>query len=240
MAGKFYGIGVGPGDPELLTLKACRVLKEVEVLAIPKSKKERRSIALEIASNAVDKEWNILELLLPMTQDEESLKKHWKQAAKEIIKLLKEDKNVAFVTLGDPTIFSTFTYLLKEVKEASKEAEIEIIPGISAVNAMSAWVQKPLSEGEESLSIVPAINSEEEIDNLLDSFNNLVLMKAGKQFDKVYKVLKEKGLENSATFISRCGFSDGYFTDNLEELKDKELDYLSSIIIKKNNGSENV
>ncbi|MBZ4688189.1 MAG: Cobalt-precorrin-2 C20-methyltransferase [Clostridiales bacterium] len=238
MAGKFYGIGVGPGDPELLTLKACRVLKDVDVLAIPKSRRERRSIALEIVAQAVEKEWQIKELLLPMTQELAELKKHWKMASQEILELLNDGKDVAFVTLGDPTIYSTFTYLMKGVKELAPDVKVEIVPGISAINAMSAWVQKPLSEGDENLAVIPAIRSGDEIKLLLERFDNLVLMKAGKQFKKVYEVLKETGLDKKATFISRCGFSDGFYTENLEELEDKNLDYLSSILIKKNSGGE--
>ena len=236
MPGKLYGIGVGPGDPELLTLKACRVLKEIDVLAIPKSRQERRSIAFEIVSQAVKREWKIKELLLPMIQDLAQLKKHWQKASEEMVGLLNDGVDVAFVTLGDPSIYSTFTYLLRGIKEIAPYIEVEIIPGISAINAMAAWVQKPLSEGEENLVVVPTICSKQEIKSHLEKFDNLVLMKASKQFNKVYQVLKERGLEKNATFISRCGFPDGFYTDNLAEIQDKSLDYLSSLIVKKKRG----
>ena len=208
--GKFYGIGVGPGDPELLTLKAKRVLGEIDVLLIPKSKKEKRSLALSIASELVNKECETVDLILPMITDQEDLKRHWKQAAEQVVEVMKEGKDTAFITLGDPTIYSTFTYLLKYVKQLSSEAEIEIIPGISSINSISAWIGQPLAEGEESLIIIPALNDKEKLEKIIDEFDNIVLLKAGNQADKVVDILEEKGILDKGFYASRCGFQMGF------------------------------
>lgn len=236
--GKFYGIGVGPGDPELLTLKAQRVLGEIDVLLVPISKKEKRSLALEIASGLINENCEQIELLLPMITDQEELKRHWKEAAKQIVEVLREGKSTAFITLGDPTIYSTFTYLLKYVRLLAPEADIEIVPGISAINSISAWIKQPLVEGEESLVIVPALNDKESLEKIIDQFDNVVLLKAGRQANKVIDILEERGISDKGFYASRYGFEDGFYTNNLEELRDKKFDYLSTMIIKKKLGDD--
>jgi precorrin-2/cobalt-factor-2 C20-methyltransferase len=236
--GKFYGIGVGPGDPELLTLKARRILEEIEVLFIPKSRQEKRSLALSIVKGAVDKDWNLIELILPMTTDRDQLKKHWQEAAGQVVELLRGGEDAGFITLGDPNFYSTFSYLLKYVKELLPDLQVEIIPGISAVNAISAWVQEPLAEGEESLVIVPALGEQESLARLIEQFDNVVLLKAGNQMSKLVRILEDSDPAPQVHFASRCGFSDGFYTDDLTSLLDKKLDYLSTMIIKKNRGDD--
>lgn len=236
--GKFYGIGVGPGDPELLTLKAKRILEELDVILIPKSRQEKRSLALSIVRGVIDKEWEYVDLLLPMTTDREELKKHWQQAAVQVAEVLQKGKDTGFITLGDPTIYSTFTYLLKYVKKLLPELQTEIVPGISAVNSVSARIQQPLAESEESLVIVTALGEKEDLARLIDQFDNIVLLKAGNQTAKVVQVLKEKSINGKVYFASRCGFSDEYYTDDFESLRDKKFDYLSTMIIKRNRGDD--
>lgn len=238
--GKFYGIGVGPGDPELLTLKAKRILEELEVLLVPKSKQEKRSLALSIVTGAIDKEWEYVELILPMTTDRKDLKRHWQEAADQVAEILKSGKDTGFITLGDPTIYSTFTYLLKYVKKSLPDLQVEIIPGISAVNSISAWIQQPLAEGEESLVIVPALGERAYLKDLIEQFDNVVLLKAGNQTDKVVQLLNEGDVSGKVYFASRCGFSDGFYTDDFTSLLDKKFDYLSTMIIKKNRGDDEI
>jgi len=237
--GKFYGIGVGPGDPELLTLKAKRILEEIDVLLVPKSGKEKRSLALSIVSSVITRKWECVELLLPMTKEPEELQKHWEQAAHQVINVVKMGKDAAFITLGDPTLYSTFTYLLKYVKELEPEVQVEIVPGISSVNSISAWIQQPLAEGEESLVIVPALKETETLEALIEQFDNVALLKVGNQAAKVAGMLSQKEHNRVAVLASRCGFMDGFYTDDLSALCDKDLDYLSTVIIKKCLGDDN-
>ncbi|OEF97995.1 precorrin-2 C(20)-methyltransferase [Desulfuribacillus alkaliarsenatis] len=233
MNGKLYGIGVGPGDPELLTLKAKRILEQVEVLLVPKSKMEKRSIALEIAKGAVDKDWQQVDLHMPMTADKAELIKSWQQAAKQIANILQEGKDAAFVTLGDPSLYSTFTYVMKHIKALAPEALIEIVPGISSINLMAATYQVPLAESEESVVIIPALKDKESLEQTINQFDNVVLLKAGNQIQKLSDILAELGQEKDFYYASRCGFADSYYTEDITELLDRKLDYLSTIIIKK-------
>lgn len=237
--GTFYGIGVGPGDPELLTLKARRILEEIDVLLVPESSEEKRSLALSIVSAAVMREWECIELILPMTRDRNVLHKYWKAAAHQVLEVLKTGRDAAFITLGDPTLYSTFTYLFKYVKEFEPSVTTEIIPGISSVNSVSAWIQQPLAEGEESLVIVPALRDAETLEAIMDRFDNVVLLKAGRQVGKIAQILNQSEYPASAVLACRCGFEDGFYTNDLSSLDHKKLDYLSTVMIKKRRGDEN-
>jgi len=232
--GVFWGIGVGPGDPELLTIKARRVLEQVDVLCIPKSRQERESLALSIVSGALKKEWKVIELLLPMTRDQEELERHQVNAAQKINSELASGKDVAFITLGDPTLYSTFTYLMKFVREIDPDVKVEIIPGVSAINGVSAWMQIPLAEGDEKLAVVPGIQPKEELDKVLKNFENVVILKAGKQLEKVISVLDENNLSDKAAFACRYGFEDGFYTTDIDALRGTKQDYLSAMLVKRN------
>ncbi|MCF8010830.1 MAG: precorrin-2 C(20)-methyltransferase [Clostridiales bacterium] len=238
--GKFYGVGVGPGDPELLTMKARRVLGEISILCVPKSGNEKNSLAFSIASGAVGKEWTVIELLLPMTRDQQKLKEHQLEAARKIDSELQRGQDVAFITLGDPTMYSTFTYLLKFLREINPKVNVEIIPGISSINAVSCWMQVPLAESEEKFAVVPALQPEEDLKRVLEEFDNVMILKAGKQLEKVLKVLDEKGLAGNAAFACKYGLEDGFFTTNMESLRGTRQDYLSAMLVKRNDqGGEN-
>jgi len=234
MLGKFYGIGVGPGDPEFMTLKACKVLKEVDVVCFPVSQPNKPSIALQIASQAAQGKWEVLELYLPMTKDNSKLEEHWQEGALKVAQVLQAGKDAAFITLGDPSFYSTFIYLMRKLKMMVDTLSIEIIPGVSAPNALAAQAQVPLAESEENLLIIPAINNLDEIKQALDDYDNIMLMKVGRAFADVLALLREKDLDKKAVFGSRCGFNDGFISYDLEGIKDKPKDYLSSMLIKKN------
>lgn len=232
--GKLYGIGVGPGDPELLTLKAMRVLKEVDVVAIPKSKEESDSIALSIVKGAVDlSKKETLELMFPMTKDKEVLRKAREEAAVAICDRLKAGKDVACITLGDPMFYSTFSYLIPLFRKRVPEAEIEIVPGISSVMASAAVTVMPLTEADERLAVIPATYESDKIRHILETFDTVVLMKVNRVLDKIIGLLEELGLKEKAVFIERCGGDNQRVVRDLESLKGEKLDYLSMVIVKK-------
>ena len=139
--GKLYGVGVGPGDVELLTLKAAKILKTVPVICSPKSSKEKESIALSIVEPIIDeredrKNVMLVEPIFPMIEDDETLEKVWDSAAELIAHYLDSGRDLAFVTLGDPSIFSTFSYVQKRLKD---RYEIEVIPGITSFTRSSPF-----------------------------------------------------------------------------------------------------
>ncbi|MBI5048415.1 MAG: precorrin-2 C(20)-methyltransferase [Deltaproteobacteria bacterium] len=232
--GILYGVGVGPGDPELLTLKAVRALKAADVIAIPKSKEESDSIAISIVKGIVDlSNKETVELIFPMTKDKEILRRARGDAAAAIADRLKAGKNVACITLGDPMFYSTFSYLVPLVREKLPKAEIEIIPGISSVMASAAAAVIPLAEADERLAVIPATYETEKLRNVLNDFDTIVLMKVNKIFDKVLSLLSESGLKNRAVFVERCGGDKERVVRNLESLRGERLDYLSMVIVKK-------
>jgi len=232
--GKLYGIGVGPGDPELLTLKAVRVLGEADVVAIPKSKEESDSIALSIVKGFVDlSKKETLELMFPMTKDKEVLRKARKEAAAAICGRLNAGKDVACITIGDPMFYSTFSYLIPLIKEKLPEVEIEIVPGISSVMASAALTVTPLTEADERIAVIPATYEQEKLRDILSEFDTVVLMKVNRVFDKVLGLLEELELKEKAVFIERCGGENQRVVRDLDSLKGEKLDYLSMVIVKK-------
>lgn len=231
--GKLWGIGVGPGDPELLTLKAKRVLEQLDILLVPHSRLETRSLALSIIRDSLDKDWQTIDLVLPMTRERTELRQHWRQAALTVKETLAGGQDAAFITLGDPTLYSTFTYLLKEVRGLVPGLETEIIPGVSSVTAITAWLQQPLAENQESLLIMPAQEKFTYLENHLQEFDNVMIMKAGRYTGRISELLDRQPARYQAFLASRCGFADELFTDDLSSLQGQDIDYLSSVLIKK-------
>ena len=232
--GKLYGIGVGPGDPELLTLKAVRILREADVVAIPKSKEESDSIALSIVKGTVDlSKKETLELMFPMTKDKEVIGKAREEAAAAICERLLSGKDVACITIGDPMFYSTFSYLIPLLRERIPDVEIEIVPGISSVMASAAVTVTPLTEANERIAVIPATYESDKIRHILETFDTVVLMKVNRVFEKILGLLNELGLKENAVFIERCGGENQRVVKNLDSLKGERLDYLSMVIVKK-------
>ena len=150
MKGKFYGIGVGPGDPELLTIKGKRILEEADYIATPKTKGDSESTALHIVSPYIEGK-EVIELVLPMTKDPAILEQAWNDGAKCIMEYLDQGKNVAFITLGDPSLFSTFMYVFRPVRAAGYAWEI--VPGVTAPSAAAAKLGIGLADGKENIAI---------------------------------------------------------------------------------------
>jgi len=232
MKGKFYGIGVGPGNPDLLTLRACKVLSQVDILCTPKAKTEGDSLALAIVRQAVERDFLLLELLFPMSRDEQVLQEHWDRAAQEVLKVLNQGKSVAFITIGDPMFYSTYAYLLKRIAK-DPEIEIETISGITAFSACSGFLNQPLAEGDEKIAVIPAAYDLSHIRETLKTFENVVLMKVNKSYDEIVSILRELNLLDKGVFISRCGYPDQFYTRDLESLVGKSKDYMSILMIKK-------
>lgn len=233
MKGKIFGLGVGPGDPELLTIKAYRILKEVDLVCVPKSRAEKGSLALAIVKQIVERDFEVLELLFPMTHDKETLQQHWDTATDSVVEKVRAGQTVAFITIGDPMFYSTYAYVLERVKRNYPEIEIETVPGITAFAACSSFINEPLTEGDEKLAIVPAAYGISAIREALESNDDIVLMKINRMYDDVVALLKQMGLGDKAVYISRCGYPDQYYTTDIESLVGKEKDYMSTMIIRK-------
>ncbi|SDJ81070.1 precorrin-2 C(20)-methyltransferase [Natronincola ferrireducens] len=231
MKGKLYGIGVGPGDPDLLTLKAVKILANADVVICPKGKQEEDSIALKIAREHIQPAAEIKALVFPMVYCQETLESHWRENISIIADALDKGKKVAFLTLGDPLLYSTYIYILKALMAA--DYTIETIPGVTSFSATASRANLPLAEGDETLTILPLIKEEERVKKAFDTSDNLVVLKVSHDPKGLAKRLREKGLQNSFVMISKCGHEDEKITRDIRDLEEEKVPYLSTVIIKK-------
>lgn len=249
MAGRLFVTGIGPGDPELLTLKAARVIKESPVLCVPKGREEGVSLALSIVEKAITLDGKeIIEAHFPMVKTRgkgmarypqgashapiNDLDDKWSETAGKILEKLKAGTDVAFLTLGDPAIYSTFFYLYEKILAAMPELIIEIVPGISSINASASRLNMSLGLGNDRIAILPA-NYMSDLKTVLGAFDTVVLMKVNKVFNEIRETLSEAGLLDNAKCISRVGMKDEKIFGNIREIEREELNYFSIVIVKK-------
>lgn len=231
--GMLYGIGLGPGDPGLVTLRAKEILERVDRVFVPKGNEDSSSWARQIVEAVVTTQKNFVELTFPMTTDKAILNKFWSAAATKIITRINQGKEVAFVTIGDPGIYSTYIYLLRTLKRNFPKIEVETVPGISAFNAASAKTNLALAEGREKLAVIPVRRDLKGLKEALSDFDSVALMKVGSKLDKVLTLLKEMGLLRKAVLLSRLGHAGEKIIHDLTSVKDKKIGYLSVILVKK-------
>ncbi len=231
MSGIFYGVGVGPGDPQLLTLKAVEVIKHADVIIAPKTEKKEDSTALSIARPYLKEDVEILKLVFPMVNDTTTLTDAWENNKNSILAELTAGKKVVFLTLGDPMFYSTYMYVYRLLKDSG--FAIETVPGVPAFCAIGSQLGQPLAEGTDVLSIIPATMQEDEMDKILSIADNVVLMKVYKNFAKIVEKLKQHGFGDNAVMISKCGLPDEQVSYNLEEVDATTVNYLSTILAKK-------
>lgn len=234
MSGIFYGVGVGPGDPELLTLKAVNVIKQADVIIAPKTEKKEDSTALSIARPYLKADVEILKLVFPMVHMEKNanaLSDAWENNKNSILELLKEGKNVVFLTLGDPMFYSTYMYIFRLLKDCGYP--IHTVPGVPAFCALGSHLGLPLAEGNDVLSIIPATMDAQAFDKILSTVDNVVLMKVYKNFDEVVKKLNEHGFGDNAVMVTKCGLPDEEINYDLAAVDGSKVNYLSTIIAKK-------
>lgn len=232
--GKFYGIGVGPGDPELLTLKALKALKEVDYIFQITGAKDGNSVAGSIISkfkNEIKAE--VINLTTPMNIDLDDRKKAWKQNAEIILEKLKLGYDCAFITLGDPLIYSTCGYLIDEMEGILEQLNIEIISGITSFQAAAAKTKTVLVDGEEKLLIVPAYKNEVTQNEAIHNSETVVLLKAYKTKNDLIDNLILRYHINKSIYVSRQGLDGEIIEKDIERIKNLPNEYLSLFILKK-------
>ena len=229
--GTFYGIGVGPGDPDLLTVKAIRAIKEADVLIAPKTEKKEGSVALDIAKPYLKPDIEIVYQVFPMVKDFAESPEVFIANKNEILSLLNAGKNVAFLTLGDPMFYSTYIYIFKLLSE--EKVNVETIPGVPAFLAIASRIGMPLAFGNDILSIIPATAELNDINSALENSNTSVLMKVYKNFDEIVDTLEDHHMTSSAKLVSRCGLPDEKIISDITKHKHEKLNYLSTILTRK-------
>ncbi|MHC4307788.1 MAG: precorrin-2 C(20)-methyltransferase [Planctomycetota bacterium] len=230
--GDFYGIGVGPGDCELLTVKAVRIIKSVDCIFAPRADSKGFSLALDIVKDVCEGK-RIVEQVYPMVKDKSKLETAWLASAKEIKRELEDGNNVAYLTIGDPLTFSTYCYLLQQLSKIIPSQNIHTIPGITSYNAAASLANFPLIEQNERLAIIPISEEVNELRPILNSFDTVILMKVAKKLDEVIELLEEMELIDKSLFASYIGFDNEFITRNLLSLKGEGKGYLSVIIVRK-------
>ena len=227
--GTFYGIGVGPGDPELLTVKAINALKNIDVLIAPKTEKKSDSVALSIAQPHLKPSVEIIFRTFPMVKDfaaeTEVFESH------EILKLLRGGRNVGFATIGDPMFYSTYIYIFRLLKPHA--VPIVTIPGVPAFLAIASQIGQPLAYGNDILAIVPATADLDAVKNSLAQADAAVLMKVYKNFPEIVDALTEGDLLDDAVLVSRAGLDDEKIITDVAPHKSERLNYLSTIITRR-------
>ena len=239
--GKIVGIGVGPGDPELITIKGARILAEADVICVPKAHADTPSVALGMIKHILKGRRIlpvVLPLVFPMTKDEEELQKAWARNAEIVAMRAKKGETVAFITLGDPMFFSTFVCLCQSIKTRFPEVKLEIIPGVTSLTACAASCKLPLAEQNEAVAIIPYAMSLKKVGEIAKYADNLVFMKGAQQLKELLPVLESSGFTEDSTvaLIQRCTMPEEcVMIGRLGDVKNWDIneEYFSMTIIKR-------
>jgi len=233
MTATLYGVGVGPGAPDLLTLRARDVLRRVPVLALPRSSDHGASMAWQIARPVVGDVTGQERLFLtfPMSRDPARLVPAWDRALTAIGERLAQGKDVAFATEGDPSLYSTFIYLARQAPERWPGVTIEIVPGVSSVTAVPAVTGVPLADGQERIAIVPAAYGITDLPGLLRQFDTVVLMKIGPELPRIVAMLGEADLLGRAVYVSRATMAEQRIERDLRTLGRDRQDCFAMIVV---------
>ncbi len=234
------GIGVGPGDPDLLTVKAAKAIQNADIIMCPASKEDRPSIALSIIESIIDKSKNqeIIKLIFPMTKDKDILEASWKRNAKIMAETVLKGKNVVYITVGDPYLYSTWIYMHRDLKEKYPDMDISVVPGIVSIFSFASKVGISVAEGAEKVAIIPSCYDLSSVKEIAKYSESMIFLKDGRYFDQVIEVLKEAGFPDNSLFA----IGQDLGTDNeiirtmtLGEVNDDTLTtkYFSILVVKR-------
>lgn len=196
------GIGVGPGDPELLTVKAVKAIQNADIIMCPASKEDRPSIAFSVVDSIIDKSKNqeIVKLIFPMTKDKDVLEQTWEKNAQIMADTVLSGKNVVYLTVGDPFLYSTWIYMHRDLTEKYPEMNISVIPGIVSMFTFASKVGVSIAEGAEKVAIIPSCYDLSSVKEIAKNSESMIFLKDGRYFDQVIDVLKESGFPDNSIF----------------------------------------
>jgi precorrin-2/cobalt-factor-2 C20-methyltransferase len=230
VSGRLIGVGVGPGDPELLTLKGLRVLTEADEVFVPVGDTGEIGRA-EAAVRAHLEPGRITRLLFALSNDPAARAENWTNAARAVAEPLAKGRTCAFATIGDPNLYSTFTYLIRATKTIVPEVEVDTVPGITAMQDLASRSGAVLALGEERLALLPFTAGKTALQSALDGFETVVCYKGGGHLAEVLEVAEEAGRLEDATYGSRLGM-EGEEIVRASEMVGREGAYLSTVIFK--------
>lgn len=237
---KLFCVGCGPGDPELLTVRAANLIKSAEVIFAPTAKEGKPSIALSVVERYINESTKRINLVFPMVKDKESLKDYWKRNADEIAGAVRAGKKVVYLTVGDPALYSTWIYVHRQLKKNHEDIDIEIVPGVTSMFAIAAKAGISLAEGEETVAIVPACYDMDRVRRTATACDTVIFLKDGRYFDSVIEILGDSGFsDNSDIAIAQDVSEEGEILElkKLSEIRGKKgptEKYFSIMVAKKN------
>ena len=228
-------VGVGPGDPSLLTLAAVKAIKESTVISFPIPKMGEKSIAESIAAEWITQDKRVLPLIFPMVSESQQRKEAWSKAADQLVLAVAQGEKVVFLSQGDVSLFSTSSYLLLEIKLNHPEFSVKLIPGINSFSAAAANALWPLCLQQDQLLVMPTPDEPEVLEELLHDAKKIgrvvVLLKLGKRWRWVRDVLEKMNLLESSVFAEKIGFPEARLFPSSQVVSD-EASYFSLLMIR--------
>ncbi len=228
-AGKIYGIGVGPGDSDLLTVRAVRILEKVDVVFAASSTKNDYSHSLKIASEFVHDKCEVVMLGYPMTRDKDILREAWEKNCEIALEFMAGGKTAAFLTLGDPLIYSTFGYMMQTMNRLYPEIDFEVVPGITSYQAAAAKSKQVLVESGQNLLLTSGVADPDKFAESLETVDNAVILKAYRNFPELRR--KVNGMDDvKVKFYTRLGLDGEAIYEDINDVPEK-THYLSLMLL---------
>lgn len=234
--GILYGIGVGPGDPEMITLQAIGRLRRLDTVFASKKVGVEESIAYTVAEKYLPASARVIFLEFQATYDREAFDAMWAENAKKILDVIRAGSDCGYITVGDPSLYSTFSHLIRNLLKQEPAVRVEVIPGVSSVTAAANFLNVPLTIDGETLTLIPSAQIDvERLHELIRLSDNLVFMKIPSDAQALIKSLEEEGLLHHAIWVQKCCLPDQRVVKELgKEVIEKDQErYLSLMIVKK-------
>jgi precorrin-2/cobalt-factor-2 C20-methyltransferase len=232
--GSLYGIGVGPGDPELLTIKAQRTLQDVPVICFTQLDDGKESYALSVVRGVLEAVHpQFLAITIPSDDDTPVSPQTWADSAQDIAGHLHQGRDVAFITEGDPMLYSEFIHVLESVKSVLPDVEVEVVPGVSSVMAAAASSGMPLVTHGQRLTILPSVYGIDDLVKAITNSDTTVLMEVNRDLLQALADREKLGLTGKATYVRRASTARESVVEDISKLSADDLDYFSLLIIKR-------
>lgn len=231
-AGTFYGIGVGPGASDLVTIRGATIMRGCRRIFVPKARTNSESVARKIAEEFLGENAEVCELVFPMTSDQAALTSAWSKSAAQVAEALQQGQDVCFLSLGDVMLYSTYIYLLRALRAIMPNVKVITVPGITSFSLAAALTEFHIGEGRETVTIVPVSGNLETARRALLGGGTIVMMKIGKHLRELLGILEETGMIDRAVFVAHAGMDNQRIETNLRVLgsESEEIGYLSIII----------